>query len=212
MGNLKPMLIFTTVGFVLSFIVGLISGVSFLVLLFRALLVAVICGSFFFLVKLLLKKQLPELFENETELSEIVDPEKGQNLNIVLDEDLDHSVNEENVNLDEKNFKGDFESFNTTEEHVENELKQKEPEINFDDAKFDLNPVNAEPTTSTTIDELPNMDAYETSFDDLSSQTTADLVDAGTASLEHDTRKDFAGENVNNMARAIHTVLKKDST
>ena len=43
-------------------------------------------------------------------------------------------------------------------------------------------------------------------------EVTSDLVDAGTDSVKKESGGEFGSDNVRDMAKAIHTILKKEST
>lgn len=231
MGNFKPAIIFTALGFVLSFIVGLISGVNFLSVILRALITAAVFAGFFFLVQVLFKKQLPELFTDSAESRIGENDGTGKNLNIVLDEDdemsaADIPLQENSISKSSPDTAGeeglgsvpaaetsdlpDAPQSTASAQSVSNAAVSVFPESETPVVP----PVegNAVQHEQTVLDELPNLDAFETSFSDDSSETTADLVDAGADHLQRIENADFNSENLSNMAQAIKTVLKKDAT
>ncbi|MEL3908887.1 MAG: hypothetical protein P1P64_07775 [Treponemataceae bacterium] len=224
MGDLKPAIIFALVGFILSFLIGLISGVKFVNIILRALIIAIICGAFAFLVLNILKKYLPELFSNQ-ETTQETDSNLGKNLDIVLDEDTE---SEEKKTLFPENEETQFEGaelFSRTE-NPELNVKSENATKKAEEFSYDLNlssnisaseselpdgSLNIDNTENNVLDELPDMSQFEDPLADTVEEVTSDLVDTGTANLVKNVDEDFSEINVNNMARAVHTVLKKDS-
>jgi hypothetical protein len=60
----KVVAIGATIGFALSFLIGLFSGAAFLAVLLRAVIIAVFSGGFVFAVRYAITRYLPELTEN----------------------------------------------------------------------------------------------------------------------------------------------------
>lgn len=60
----KVVAIGATIGFALSFLIGLVSGAAFLAILLRAVIMAVFTGGFVFAVRYAITRFLPELAEN----------------------------------------------------------------------------------------------------------------------------------------------------
>lgn len=243
MDKLKPVFIFATIGFILSFLLSFLSGAAFWRMLLRALISGLICGAFYFAAKMLLEKYLPELFSNSNESTNDENPEKGQNLDIVLDDKDDKaepkSQNKEasdtiykDANLDNTPNVGealaskeeasdmtdastntaDIKNEDTATSHPSNDNGESDNELS--EFKLSSTALDAEKKApkGNTLDSLPNLAEFENSFDDTDSEITSDLVEAGTDGLRHDTSQDFTNENVNDMAKAIHTILKKDAT
>lgn len=222
MSDLKPTIIFAVVGFILSFLVGLISGVNFLAILFRALIIAGVCGAFAFLVLNVLKKYLPELF-SDREPTKKADSDLGKNLNIVLDEDTKDGEKKTTTEseIDKTQFDASefFPQAETPELNTESENATKKADAfsaelnlrsdtNTSESELQNGSVNV---VNDVLDELPDMSQFENPLAGTVEEITSDLVDAGTESVTQNTANDFSDGNVTDMARAIHTVLKKDS-
>ncbi len=100
MARFKTPLIFSLAGLVLSFFIGLISGVQFTTVIIRSLVLAVICGAFVFLVREVLNRFVPELLQSGTSFPEHVpaasgggvgqtEVPTGQKLNISIDDPIE---------------------------------------------------------------------------------------------------------------------------
>ncbi len=80
----KVIAIGAAVGFGLSFLVGLLSGASFVMVLFRAVIMAVFAGAFVFAVQFAISRFLPELAESPGRVSD-EGQAVGQAVNITID-------------------------------------------------------------------------------------------------------------------------------
>lgn len=215
MGELKPAAIGAAVGFVLSFLIGLISGVRFGHVCLRALALAVICGGLFFLLSIIFKKYLPELF-TDSENEKPTDKEVGNNLDIVIDEDEQPADN-----------KSGEQAFSDTASNTDEVSPKKSPlresiqtpqllstETDFSTLAGDgvSSTAASSQDNDSTLEELPDMSQFENPLESSVGEITSDLVDAGTDSVKKDNSGEFGTNNAKDMAKAIQTILKKEST
>lgn len=223
MGKLKPVVIFAVIGFVLSFLVGLISGVRFSVLFLRAIILAAVCGFFGFLVFTIIEKHIPELLQKTYDAERFSDDDKGKNLNIVLDdEETGISDEAEGLGYDATDISADTTDFsdsekNFEENYVNDEFKTSQIRDDEDKVVESVDFSNLSNSTGEepldTLEDVPNLDQFEDSLSISTDEVTSDLVDAGTESLMRDAvEPNFASDNIDTMASAVQTVLKKDST
>jgi hypothetical protein len=80
----KVIAIGAAVGFGLSFLVGLLSGASFVMVLFRAVVMGIFAGGFLFAVQFAISRFLPELNETPARVSD-EGQAVGQAVNITID-------------------------------------------------------------------------------------------------------------------------------
>lgn len=209
MEDVKPALICAAVGFGLSVLIGLFSGVHLLALLVRGALLALVFGVIGFGSVILLKKFLPELFTNEApSTSNASEVTSGVNVNIVLD---DKEATEKEAAVSSEELPEFGKVFTETNNETSSEVKS----FSNADAKentFTMTPNFANSNDGNTLDELPDLKGFEDAAESGIAETTSDLVDAGTESMRKDQNESIDPANVNNMARAIHTILKKETT
>lgn len=208
MVGLKPAIICGAAGFVLSFLVGLLSGVSFFVILGRALIVGAVLGGLSYAAMHIFKKYLPELFSDaESETASPQDDERGKNLNIVIDDENEAQVKdaaEAPVDPGQIDSLGNIGTTVNTEQFTASKSSS-------DDISGQQTTQSADQKTAP-LEELPNLEAFENPADSTIAETTADLIDAGTESLRRTNETNIDASNVPNMAKAIHTILKKENT
>ena len=200
MGELKPAAIGAAIGFVLSFLIGLISGVSFWTICLRAIILAVVCGAVGFFVSVIFKKYLPELF-SETGGTGQTEKDLGKNLNIVLDEEASKPVEKRETQIEDSVF--------------EEEEAKPEEQASLGETANAADVADAAPQTNgsgTSLEELPDMSQFANPLEHSIGEVTSDLVDAGTDSVKKESGGEFGSDNVRDMAKAIHTILKKEST
>lgn len=90
MVKLKVPLIVAGIACVVSMLIGLISGVRWLLLLGRGLVAGIGAGGFVLCARLILERFIPDLFEQSTASASIdnADTPFGSNINITLDDDV----------------------------------------------------------------------------------------------------------------------------
>ena len=193
MKDWKIVAVFSGSAFVLSIIAGIAGGVSFPVLLLRALAGVIVFGGMGYGAVYVLRKFLPELFESESEsevtAEEAVESEEqnGRNVDIVIeDEDDDTSavmvegaeVPESGVNMEEEVL---IPAAGTVEDTVETVVEEN-------------------------TDELPNIEAFSDTF------SSAELEQGNEESLTGSAAVDIMGqeEDPGTVAKAIRTMMKKD--
>ena len=224
MFNIKISVIAAGSAFVLSFIVGLFSGIGIVVLLLRALIFAALFFALSFLVFWLIAQFVPELL-NASE-DELGFPSSGSRVDISLGDDSAAGAfprdNSENVDdiagrpstpakvvfspLDQENNEG----YNNIGE-LGGDLDAVDGSSAFG---FDSN--SGMPGRTGSAEMLPDMD----SFTEESSGSTADVVDAESVDFDSSMprrpksfskKPEMAGDyNPKELAQAIQTVLKKD--
>lgn len=208
------------IAFILSFSIGLLSGVTFLVVLFRAVVSAAGFSGLVYAISIVVKKYLPELLtvtEGEKEARTV--NAEGENIDILLDEEgyaVDGSSGGQNrESAGKKAEKGE-----ASEAEFEEEFIEEVPEAESSDAAVPADIDSGEYTdihdVEEDIDELPDLDVFEGSFG--SSLNGAD----GGEEVE-----DFSGpkrskggadaidilggeQDTGSMAKAVRTILKKD--
>ncbi len=177
--NLKPYLIAAGIGFVLSFLGGLIGGVGLGELLLRGLLAAVVFGSGAFGLTLLLQNMFPELFETPQENGKTVDVKIGEDSDFAMPPPID-----------------DSDGF--TQEIQPEDDAAREHELLTKDA-----------------DQLGDMDEFD-SGGEFQSQPGSENSSSGVSLMGGDDEKDGVllegiDDDPLTLARAVQTVLKKDS-
>ena len=209
MNDLKPSLVASAVGFVLSLLIGLLSGVHFFVLLLRALLLALVCGGLTFVATKVLQKYLPELFLHDSPtIGQTSEQTVGSHVNIVVDDEVGSTVDTLADDLAEAASLLDGDSIPSSAQGTPIETSFSEnSELGF----------TPQPTTDlandgTTLDALPDLKGFEDVTETVVGEITSDLVDAGTEDIRKEDTANLDASNVNNMARAIHTILKKETT
>ncbi len=219
--SLKKWLAVTgAIAFILSFSIGLLSGVTFFVVLFRAVVSGAGFSGLVYLISLVVKKYLPELLtvtKGGKEASK-VNPE-GENIDILLDDEgypVDASSGEEN----RESAGEEAEEGEASEAEFEEEFIEEVPEAESSDTAVPPDTDSGEYTdihdVEEDIDELPDLDVFEGSFGSSlngadggeeaenfpgpqRSKGGADAIDI--LGGEHDT---------GSMAKAVRTILKKD--
>lgn len=221
----KAPLIVAGAALVLSFIIGLISGVRLSSIFIRSFMIAIIGGGFTFGAKIVLEKFTPEIFQNQKD-SKNVD-ELGNNVNISIDDPIDvktplpvkeftteviknKAETNEGVDKVADNPKNDIETLNAvneenysgiTEAGAENskEVSSKGTIQNNDieelEALPDLKEFAPDPDEKSSEEEQND--------DDFSVRKVNSAVDSGN----------IAASNIdtNNMVQAIRTVLTRES-
>ena len=208
MEDVKPALICAAIGFTLSVLIGILNRVRLLQLLVRGALLALVFGLIGFLSVMLLKKFIPELFTNEAPSTSTTSEVAGTNVNIVLD---DNEATEKETSVATEELPEFGKVFTESNNETSSEVKS------FSNADVKENTFNMTPNFATgnggnTLDELPDLKGFEDVAESGIAETTSDLVDAGTESMRKDQNESIDSSNVNNMARAIHTILKKETT
>jgi hypothetical protein len=219
MFNLKISGIAGGAGFILSFLLGSIIGASFPLLLIRALIFAVL---FFALVSAgywAIAAYLPELLDTVHDAGEAASPPGGQ---------VDISVGDDNISLNEfmenpgesggdaldQNGEDGYTGMGDLEEMLFNPVDPDPPEMDFP----------AE--TGDSVDALPDLDLMSGAFGSGEPPAVDSSEAGGLASVESlfdiegkDDRRslekkglagEFAGKNVQEMASAIQTILKRE--
>ncbi|GEM_PF-2102406 len=94
----KYLLIIFLFGFFLSFLLGLIAGNPFFVILYKSIISGLLLGLIGFGANMLLRKYFPELFsKTQSEGEEITAEPLGEEVDIVLPEENPHEITEEDM-------------------------------------------------------------------------------------------------------------------
>ncbi|MBN2509612.1 MAG: hypothetical protein JXB03_05020 [Spirochaetales bacterium] len=196
-----------------SFFVSLATGAGFL----RALLRSGLSGSAFFAItagtEMLLKQFLPELFEPADVISshkrdtEEADGENSNQIDILLGDDGD------NPSSSSSSDTADHTVFYSGEPRVQNNAPADDfiEEVSAVDDADDLEEAGSdEPFRDDDgVEELPSMDNFSDTFETFVSDGPDD---DGPVSGARDLDVDIMGDqqNVEDVVRAVRTVLKKD--
>ncbi len=230
--KIKTPLIFSLIALVLSFFLGLINGVSFLSIIIRSLTLAIITGAFVFGARILLERFVPELFSNSGEVSGSDEAQKGQNVNISIDEpiDLNEDAKEPETKRDLAPGTGiaQEETKAGTTDFVADDLEELEELEELDSAdeeKSEQGSVSSgvEDNKNTTnnkakaqgiveeLNELPDMQEFIPADKIMSGSEETDFTQIGTGKFDASAKLSDPEIDTNLMAEAIKTVLRRDS-
>ncbi|KGE73542.1 hypothetical protein [Spirochaeta lutea] len=227
-GYLKTGTVVAAAFFVIAFILGLLSGNGFGVILLRALLSAAVAGGAAGGVHLLLAHFVPELFaegDSNDRISDIgsdlvqgaPNPGPGSNVNIVIDDEQDS---------EEFDTQG-AESTPQKPRHQASELEEMVEEV-AEDSDTVTEIADEAPEESgfdeeafySGVDSLPDISGFEDSFsksvglsseeEDSGSGDVEDSVSGGSPSQGSSSSSQHGDMDPVMIARAIQTALKKE--
>ncbi|QEJ99423.1 hypothetical protein [Treponema phagedenis] len=196
--KLKTPLFFAGIGFLLSFLIGIVSGgIRFYVIILRALVFGIMTGGFIFGVSILLRRVLPELF---TESSSPETPEEnksdlGAAVNITLDDDLDD--NEEAADMNSSSEEKSDASFSASASDVPAEDFPNDNHQIADEQDEELKDLPA--MSEIMHDEPDNANSFE--------ELTKSKTDNGFSISD----SQISVPETKNMARAIRTILADET-
>lgn len=218
MFNPKVLIGAFAVGFLLSLIIGLFSGVIFALVLLRALLSGAGCSFFSIGLSFLIKKFLPEFME-ETESDEIKHSDTGSLVDVLVDDDDDLSLDnihetlympasdthiERQSNENAESVKNKSENDTKDVLHTENTISDTEQE------KVSAEKMMKQESSGSALglDSLPDLDAFI--------QKSASA--AGLGSIEDTLAQDSLvpdagkteGVDTQNIVSAIRTILARE--
>jgi hypothetical protein len=211
MFDLKTLSLGALIGFLLSFLVGVVNVIPFGYLLLRALLFAVLGGTLALLARFVFKKYLPEAFtedgapggasEAESLEPEAVEVERGGKIDIVLPEEAAPRAR------DEKEA-----------EELDRELETEAEEMSKASLVEEVEPVDEEParpvrppTTIDDVDVLPDLDSFSDSFvapvadEEAGPQMRESVAPSGASR-----REGGDDSNPEMIAKAVRTLLQRD--
>lgn len=221
----KAPLLFTVFALILSSFIGFVSGVSFLSILFRSSVLAVVSGFFVFAVREVLERFVPELFQtpdNNEEKSNLA----GNNINISIDEPIELSGKDVSANetaesaLKDENLSNEFSNKLSNDDIDDVDGKDTElAEVHSEnssrnaDLSSDAHSVSySNDSEQPVMDELPDLGEFsgysppETEFKD------RDFTEQGIGAVVSsvDDTGSSAHADTNTMVKAIQTILKRD--
>lgn len=155
--NWKVIAIFGGIGFFLSFLVGIISGVRFGTILLRGLAIGVVFGGIGFGLTFVIKKYLPGLLSDEAAETE----EEIPGVDIVIEEELPRQqVEDANVeSADESEESEDAES--TFVEEVEESSTESTEFAETETVETENTERKQESAKAEEVEELPTMEEDE---------------------------------------------------
>lgn len=216
MATTKKVVIVAVCGFVLSFLIGLFSSVSFGVVLLRAIFYALIFAGLYYALTVIFQRFLANNSGTTEHVSggDSVIPQRGQLIDIKLDDEV--LPDEDNAPL----FKIPKELIpdNNTDNNVE-VLESVDDAKEINDVKpgeklFSTQQVPKEKEINTTGDsELGSLPDMESMLSDMQSSpsseviTTSDFANSDNLVASGELR----GADKEIMAKAIHTILARDN-
>lgn len=223
----KAPLIVAGAALVLSFIIGLISGVRLSSIFIRSFIIAIIGGGFTFGAKIVLEKFTPEIFQNQKDTKTA--DELGNNVNISIDDPIDVKTSspikeftaedikkkaETNISNDkaEESPKNEFENDIETLNAATGQNDSGSTETGIENSKEESSKGSLQNNDIEELEALPDLKEFapdeepseeEQSDDDVSVRKVNSAADSGN----------IAASNIdtNNMVQAIRTVLTRES-
>lgn len=193
---------------VISFLMSLIGGAGFALVLIRS----VVSGGVFFALtagaEILLKQFLPELFEPASP-SAVIDAEAeddGGQVDIILDDDEEPLPRRSSLESLDDPGPRETVTVSSSADTAEDDFVEEVTAVE------DFSDDSAEPDSFTGddgVEELPSLDNFSGTFDEFTGDS---IEDSGPSPGARDLDVDVMGEhqNVEDVARAVRTVLKKD--
>lgn len=213
MNTTKKVVIVAVCGFVLSFLVGLISKVAFGHVLLRAILCALIFAGLYYALSIVFERYLVSGSAGQSSGGDSLIPQKGQLIDIKVDDEI--LPEEENAPL----FKIPKELMpeNNNVENAE-AVEVLEPVDGAQDAAvakpgeklFTTPQAKKENTGGSELGSLPDM---ESMLSDMQSSPSSDVITTSDFANSNDmvASGELRGADKELMAKAIHTVLTRDN-
>ncbi len=232
-------LIFAIIALLLSFLIGLISGVSFWSIVMRSVILGLITGAFVFGASMLLSHFVPELFSQSTS-TQSDDEDAGQagkNLNISIDDPIDLEAvamgedadNSESQNNSADNTAGDMAGATVTEASGDDDFDEDIEELedldssdggsssdkNLGATSDGATPDNSENNNAEKaeeLSELPDLEEFVPIDEaDSAGAEESDFTQVGTGKFDVSADLNSTEVDTNLMAEAVKTVLRRDS-
>jgi hypothetical protein len=214
----KKIAVAAGIAFLLSFLVGALSRVSFLILVLRALLFAVLAGGLLQAFIVFARKLLPELFDDSSQSEAADQGETGRNVDILLPEEggIDtgfSAVSALNVRAPEDEFAGEF------AEDVEETGTRPAMAVNSGENADDSFKTVKPPDVLDDVDVLPDLDGFADVFahaprgDSEEGETELGIdEDTTTPSFSPGSTKEGVGKSIDPeiVAAAMRTLIKRD--
>ena len=199
MFNWKISIYTFTGGFVLSFLIGIITGNPFGVVVLRSLLSGIIIGGVGMGIIFVFKKYFPDIMEEEKE-EEVDSKEMGENIDIILPEENPHIGQENDIIEEVEEVAEEIETGQDegTEENVEETLQE-----NAENASEKLTSEKNSDKSGTMLPELDSlaMDSFDTGSASVSFAGRSNSSNSETAGMESDPET---------LAKAVRSFMKKD--
>ncbi|MDR1445666.1 MAG: hypothetical protein LBI90_02095 [Treponema sp.] len=231
MVNIRNCAIAAIIGFTLSLLVGLVSGAGLFVVLFRALIFAIVFFVLSAAIQFLVGNYVPEIlegddFDRDEPIGDNQAPGSRVNMTVGDDEGAVPNMYRDKGEGDEpgdignlvrgvdQNAKGDY----TIEEAVFHEAEAPEPRVTAARRESSFSPQDDFVPVVEAVDVLPDLDSMAGSFLSSDGKEAAEgAVDGAPASISTPKRSS-GGKSVNlggdfnpkELAQAIRTKLNKD--
>ncbi len=234
MKKIKLPLIFFIIALVLSFLIGLISGVNFWSIVMRSVILGLITGAFVFGADMLLSHFVPELFSQSDSTSSEASEEvsvSGKNVNISIDDPIDlEAVADGDENKKEKAPEASVVAENNQEDEFDNDIEElEELDAGLDETNKNASageiPVSAENNNTGTnneikgdaaeveeLSELPDLKEF-VPLEEVSAASAeeTDFTQVGTGKFDVSADLNSTEVDTNLMAEAVKTVLRRES-
>ncbi len=205
MFNRKISIYTFTGGFVLSFLIGIISGNPFGVVIFRSLFSGIIIGGVGMGIIFVFKKYFPDLMGEEVK-EEINSKEMGKNIDIVLPEENPH-IGQENDTIEEVEEAEEVEEVAEEIETGQDEGTEKSAgETSWENTGKAADKLTSEEDSDKSGTMLPELDSL-----------AMDSFDTGSASVSFTGRSNRSNSEAAGMesdpetlAKAVRSFMKKD--
>ncbi len=226
--KIKIPLIVSLVALVLSFLIGLISGVVFSSILMRSVILALIAGVFAFAARELLLRFVPELFNDFNEAGDASSTEaeaSGNKVNISIDDPIDLKPEDSSLNADagasnniesEDDIENDVEELEEIQEMAEAEEPSPVSEVSSSPSvsSDDINTENrslSDGEKAEELSELPDLQEFIPAEEAIAGSEPEDFTQTGTGKFDVSADVDNTEIDTNIMAQAVKTVLRRDS-
>lgn len=214
----KIPLICAIAALLLSFIIGILSGVRFTVILLRSGILSLISGGFAFASLVILERVTPELFQQQNSpVRQVSQPnaEAGKNVNISIDDPIDMASMPPVSDNEESVLQEETESFATdTGSGLEKDAAGSTNDNLNDINSYTVNTGFTEQQkafgNSTELEELPDLQEF-TPAEAPEEATDRDFVEEGTGRFNISADLNGSDMDTNTMVQAIRTVLKRES-
>lgn len=214
----KIPLICAIAALLLSFIIGILSGVRFTVILLRSGILSLISGGFAFASLVILERVTPELFQQQNSpVRQVSQPnaEAGKNVNISIDDPIDMASMPPVSDNEESVLQEETESFATdTESGLEKDAAGSTNDNLNDINSYTVNTGFTEQQkafgNSAELEELPDLQEF-TPAEAPEEATDRDFVEEGTGRFNISADLNGSDMDTNTMVQAIRTVLKRES-
>ena len=215
MNTTKKVVMVAVCGFVLSFLVGLISSVSFGIVLLRAIFCALIFAGLYYALSIVFERYLINSGSaGQSSGGESIIPQKGQLIDIRVDDEI--LPEEENAPL----FKIPKELMPESANNADNaeavevlepvDVVQDDAAVKSGEKLFATPQSKKENTGGSELGSLPDM---ESMLSEMQSSPSSEVITTSDFANSNDmvASGELRGADKELMAKAIHTVLTRDN-